>query len=236
MSPPPRRPRSCSGSRWLQAAPLAAAIGCAACGGVTAPRFPTASKLPDDDRQPDAIAVDLPSSPPPTRDATSAEQGIVALRSPLGVTAARDTVGAFFRAVVHEDMTELSSIVRSGATVEDARAGAARSHSTQEREALSWWRERFRKHEFEALSAHLVYRPSEIETYRTDQLEALPVRVRHSPQSGPDALQPSDIILRVPIITHSVSSERLLGDELFFWLRRVEDRYVIVHMAEPAPF
>jgi hypothetical protein len=207
-------------------------VAAAACGGPGAADFPTATELPDDDRRPDAIAVDLPSEPPPSQDQAQADQHIVALRTPLGMQAARDTVQAFFRAVVQEDMSALSKLLRSGTMVQTARAGAG---PTKEQEALSWWRQRFRKHEYDKLAARVLYRDGDIETFRSDRFGALPVAVRRPAPASRSSVPQTDLVLRIPIVTHSIRSERLLGDELFLWLERVDDRYVITHMAEPGP-
>jgi hypothetical protein len=211
------------------------ALPCA-CGGRGG--FPTASELPGDERRPDGIAVDLSSDPPPWRDRAESGDHIVTLRTPLSSGAALETVRSFFDALVNEDASALDKLAVSNAVVEDTRArrappggpSAAATHTL-----TSLWRERFRKHEFQGLSGGLLFREADITTYRKQQLDALPIAVRYL---GParDAVEPTDLVLHVPIVTHSVKNERLLGDHMFFWLRRDEERFVIYRMAEDLPF
>lgn len=193
-------------------------------------RFPTRSQLPDAERRAAGIAVDLSSAPPPARDQADTHQAVVALRAPLGLGAALDVVGEFFEAVHAEDMAALSDLVRPKTQVEDTRVGS----STKSHVATNLWRHRFQKRDYPSLTGQLVYRRGDISTFRGDQLEALPLNVRYL-ADGEDVL-PNDLVLQVPIITHTVANERLFGDELFFWLRRRGSRYVIFRMAEEVPF
>src|SRR6185503_3292684 len=97
-------------------------------------------------------------------------------------------------------------------------------------DAAAVWRQRFMKQEFQELASELVYREGDVITYHGDQIESLPLAVRYLvPTVQP---LPTDLVLEVPIATTSIKNERLLGDELFFWLRREGDRYVIYRMAE----
>ena len=75
-----------------------------------------------------------------------------------------------------------------------------------------------------------------MKTFRGEELEALPLNVRYLPAVRAEPAQPTDLVLQVPITTHTIKNERLLGDELFFWLRRDGSRYVIYRMAEAIPF
>ena len=45
-------------------------------------------------------------------------------------------------------------------------------------------------------------------------------------------LGPTDVLIRVPIATSHVGSDRLFGDEIIFWLRREGDRYKIYRTLE----
>ena len=56
------------------------------------------------------------------------------------------------------------------------------------------------------------------------------------PTGGLPAMADTDLLLRVPIVTGSVRSEQLFGREIYLWLRRSSDRYVIYHLVEPYPF
>ncbi len=193
-------------------------------------RFPTASKLPDGKRRPDAVAVDLASEPPAWQATSESKDGLMTLRTPLGVTVALRTIKAFLSAVVREDMSDMSAVLHPGAQVSNTRTGS----KSYAQNMTYMWRRRFQKRKFELLSNRLVYRSADVMTYRPEHLEALPVNVRMV--AAKQSMNPGDLLMRVPIATTSVRNQRLLGDEIVFWLRRKGDRFVIYHMAEDVPF
>jgi hypothetical protein len=230
------RERPASGARRTrQAWWLACTATWAACQPAAAPTFATATALPDRERHPDAIAVDLPPTEPPARTQGSTEQAVTTLRTPLGIDAAYAAVHAFFQAVIHEDMAALSALMQPGTQAQDLQGSlpATVATRTQSQEARSWWTQRFRKHEYAELASKLIYRDRDIETYRATDLGALPAEVRPSADVPGPAVTELDVVLRVPIVTHSLRSERLLGDELYVWLRPEGDRFLIYHLAEP---
>jgi hypothetical protein len=224
--------------RTLRTLP-AIALGAAAiagCSGAGSEPFRTAASLPSGERRPDAIAVDLPTQPPAARSEVQAGDGVVTLRTPLGTEAARATIQAFFRAVVREDLTALGAVISSATVVQDLSAAAGgQSGPGRTREAVNFWGQRFRQHEYGLLASQVVYRDSEIETYRPSELGALPATLRQASSAALVGLGEDDLVLRVPIVTQNVKSERLFGSELCFWLRRSGDHYVIIHLAEPFP-
>jgi len=201
-----------------------------ACQPTGATSFPTQSQHDDDERRAAGIAVDLASPPPPSRDRADSGDPIVALRAPLGLAAAHETIRHFFDAVYAEDIAAMSELLAPEAQVQDTRSGPnAKAHP-----ATTLWRQRFQKRDYPALSGQLVYRDIDVGTYRGDQLDALPLAVRYL--SANDEVRANDLVLHVPIITHSLRSERFFGDEIFFWLQRRGSRYVIYRMAERVPF
>lgn len=202
----------------------------AGCDGQRAAEFPTRSAHADQERRAAGIAVDLTSPPPTSQDRAQTKDTIVALRAPLGLEAAHETVDHFFEAVVAEDISALSDLVQDETQVQDTRTGA----TTAAHPAAALWRQRFQKREYQALSGELVYRDADVGTFRGDQIDDLPLAVRYL--SSNDDVLPNDVVLHVPIVTHSLRSERLFGDEIFFWLRRRGSRYVIYRMAEEVPF
>ncbi len=208
-------------------------LSCLAAGCIdkTPAQFPTANALPDDDRRPDGIAVDRTSEPPPSQSRAETEENIVTLRTPLGSQVALQTVRSFFDAMIGEDVSALSLIVMPNAMNEDTRS-ASRKRSLS---ILNMWSERFRKREYQKLATQLIYREADVMIYRSGQLAALPLaaRLRTSARTTGGA---NDLVLRVPIITHTVKNERLLGDEVFFWLERREGSFVIAQTAESVPF
>lgn len=185
--------------------------------------------------------MDLTSSPPPTSDRAWSTDGVVTLRTPLGVDDARDAVRRFFDAIVGEDITSVTNLgswhpvegdpALDTATVE--LVGARDQKSEQNLTTL--WRERFRKHDYAMLSERAVYRDADMRAFRAFQQDALPVAARYA-TSARAQIDESDIILQVPIVTHSIKNERLLPDQVFFWLRRDLDRYVIYRVLERVTF
>jgi ketosteroid isomerase-like protein len=213
-----------------------AASGAAGCSGSGAEAFRTAAALPSAGRRPDAVAVDLPTEPPATRERAEAADGAVTLRTPLGVEAARATVRTFFRAIAQEDLNALGAVLSPQAMVQDLSGGAAGvAGPGRTREAINFWGQRFRQHEYGLLASQVIYRDADVETYRAGEADALPNAVRQAASTALGTLAEGDLVLRVPVVTHSIGSERLLGTELCFWLRRSGDHYLIIHLAEPFP-
>ena len=197
---------------WLIAAALT--------GGCTAshpPRFESAAALPDEPRKPDGIAVDLTSEPPATRDGAQSEDELVTLRAPLSIDAAHETVREFFSAVVDASLDGLNELLAEDAIWQQDTTGKRSEHSPELR---SVWSERFKKHDYKPLRLADVYRPSDVRTYRGNQQAALPIVARESTGSQDEEVRTTDIILHVPITTHTIKNERLLANEMYFWLRR----------------
>jgi hypothetical protein len=204
------------------------------CANAAAPRFESATELPDEPRRPDGIAVDLTSEPPAARDEGNSREPYVTLRAPLSVEAAHDTMRAFFHALVREDAAALIEI-----TTPTALSGEMGAKSSNRSDNLvGTWRQRFRKLDYQLLPLTGVYRAVDVRTYRGDQQELLPAVIQSS--GAPSAMisrddeerRDTDIILHVPISTHSVKSVRLLPNEMLFWLRREGDHYVIYRVLE----
>jgi len=184
------------------------------------------------------IAVDFPTVPPSARNAASAADRVVALQTPLGVEAATTALKAFFRSVLEENATALGVVVTADAVVQDLpEAGTVRAgQPTRSREALNFWAQRFRQRDYGRLAAELVFRESDVELFRAGLLERLPSLLGAVAAEKLDGMAETDLLLRVPILTGAVRSEQLFGKEIYLWLRRAGDRYVIYHLAEPFPF
>jgi hypothetical protein len=210
---------------------IAVALCLAGCASSASAQFDSAAALPEAERRPDGIAVDLSSEPPASVDDAESRDSIVTLRTPLGVAVARATLRAFFAAMVSEDIAKMSQVVDGGALVQDVRA---KPPAGQAIELTTLWRRRFGKREYQLLSPELIYREGDVMTYRSSEIDALPLSVRYLPDVG--APMPTDLVLHVPIVTHTINNERYLGDDVFFWLRREGERFMIVRMAEDLPF
>jgi hypothetical protein len=218
--------RSSTASDLARLAPVAllallvGPAGCASTGGLG----------PDDPervrRRPDGVAIDPVSAPPPPRDHAEAADGLVTLRTPLGVDRAIATVADFFHKIVLADGEGLDALFTRDALAVTSLAPGGGGGQTPP--AIQLWQARFRKLDYRRLAGELVYREPELDIYRADDArEALfPAAIR------PDQLGDNDVVVRVPILLPHVGADRLFGDEMILWLRRDGDRYRIYRILE----
>lgn len=155
---------------------------------------------------------------PEPADSAPTEAGLVVLASPPDPTRARETVRRFFSAVVREAAEDLERLVAPDAWVE---TGA------QRQPVRGFWRARFAQLDYGELGREVVYRDSELETFRPWDLERM--------GSGRPALgeaRQGDLVVRAKIRLSWKGRTRLFGDELVFLLRPDGDRFVIAEIAE----
>jgi len=200
-------------------------LGLPACGSPGA--LPDAASPPR--RKPDGVAIDLISAPPPARDRAEAADGLVTLRTPLGVDRAVAAVEELFRKIVVEDGDGLESLFTRDALQLSTAAPTAGPGQTPQ--ALNFWQARFRKLDYTRLAGELVYREAELQIFRAeDAVDAPPhPAIRADVLAG---LTGNDVVVRVPILTPRVGADRLFGEELVLWLRRDGDRYRISRVLE----
>jgi len=198
-----------------------------ACSPPSSAVFPTLD--PKSANEPTGSTSDRSSAMVPTTDSAPASATVMALRTPLGEKAAMATVAAFFRAVTGEDHARLSEVTDGHANLHDLRPRGR----TLPYHAGHVWRGRFRKRPYEKLASRLVYRPSDTRIFDSQRYSHLPHKLRSRVKSS---LRGRDLVLKVPIVVHTLNGQRYLPDEITFWLQRREDRYVIVQMAEIFPF
>jgi hypothetical protein len=177
-------------------------------------------------RHPDGVAIDPISAPPPPRDRATVGEGLVTLRTPLGVDRALATVDELFRKIVLEDSEGLEAVFTPQAvSVTSAPPGGGPPGSAN---ALPFWQGRFRRLDYTKLAGEPLYREAEIQIFRPDDTpDALP----HS-AVRPESLGENDVVLRVPVLTTRIGAERLFGDELVLWMRRDGERYRIYRVLE----
>ncbi len=202
------------------------ALGLASQGCASRALFPTASEIEQDRRRPDGVAIDPTSLPPEANDAVEVEAGLVSLRTPLGVERAIATVSELFQKVSLEDPDIESLFSR------DALAVTSSSGSGQLPPAALFWQQRFRRLDYTRLAGETIFRESELEIYRADDTLATPPH----PAIRLEALNPGDVVIRAPILTARVGTDRLFGDEIVFWLRREGDIYKIYRVLEDFQF
>lgn len=199
-----------------------------ACGAVGPPAFATSSELQDAPRRPDGVAIDPASATPDARDRAAAGDGMVTLRSPLGVELAMEMVGEFFTKVVLEDEDGLEALFTRDAIAVNGGGSGSMGAMGQTPSAALFWEQRFRKLDYGKLAGEVVYREAELEIYRADDvLEAPPHRAIRT-----DSLNDNDMVIRAPVVTARSGQERLFGEEIVFWLRRDGERYRIFRILE----
>jgi hypothetical protein len=222
MIPPSRTcsPVFFAGVVYVAGAVLTGAVGCASSGSL-GPLDADKAR-----RHPDGVAIDPISGPPAARDRASVSEGLVALRTPLGVDRALATIEELFRKVVIEDGEGLDALfTRDAVSVNGA---APNGGPGQTPSALLLWQGRFRKLDYTKLAGEPIYREAELQIFRPDDtVEAIP-----HPTVHPEALGENDVVVRVPILTTRIGAERLFGDELILWMRRDGERYRIYRVFE----
>jgi hypothetical protein len=196
------------------------------CGASSGQALVTASDLPEQRRRPDGVAVDPTSTPPTAKDVATTTDGLVTLRTPVGLEQAFAAVQTFFQAVVAEDADLLGTVLtRDALNTNPALAGGGPGGSPS---ASLFWAHRFRRLDYTKLSGEVIYHENDLEVYRGgDEFGTSP-----HPAVRTDALGPTDIVLRVPIATPRMGTERLLGDEILIWLRRTGNEYKIYRLFE----
>ncbi len=186
----------------------------------------TASKLPEERRRPDGVAVDPSSAPPAPQDSASTTTGLVTLRTPVGIDQAFSTIQKFFQAVVTEDGDQLGNLLTRDALITNP--SLVQSGSPSSPSAALFWAHRFRKLDYTKLAGEAIYHENDLEVYRAGDEQALAPH----PSVRTDALNTGDVVIRVPIATARIGTERFLGDEILVWLRRTGHEYKIYRLLE----
>lgn len=192
----------------------------------SAPSFRTASTLETGRRKPDGVAIDPASNPPPAGDRAQSSDGLVTLRTPLGVDRALLALNELVRVILVEDSDGLDALFTRDAlavTTNAPHAGAGQTPS-----ATLWWKQRFHRLDYTRLGGEPILRESELTIYRKgDVLDAPP-----HPAIRLEALGDDDVVLRAPVVTTRLGADRFFGEELIVWLRRDGDRYRIYRILE----
>jgi len=196
------------------------------CGAQSNATLVTASELPEQRRRPDGVAVDPSSTLPSAKEVASTTDGLITLRTPVGLEQAFTTVQTFFQAIVAEDADLLGVVLtRDALNTNPALASAGPVGSPS---ASLFWAHRFRRLDYTKLAGEVLYHENDLEVYRAgDELSLSP-----HPSVRTDALGAGDIVIRVPIVTPRIGTERLLGDEILVWLRRTGNEYQIYRLLE----
>jgi hypothetical protein len=145
---------------------------------------------------------------------------VAVLQTPTDTALGLEIVRRFFRAVVEESPGDLDSVL-----ADDARASL---NGNDLLPASSSWRARLARLDYQSLDNHVIYRPSEIETYR--QVGAAPP-LRHAGPL-PRTITGNQLLLRVPIVAPRSGPTRLFGDEMWFLLKPGPNGYRIAELIE----
>jgi hypothetical protein len=207
--------------RAARAALCIALLVTAGCASRTrAMEIDTVDELPDDPRHAPGVAVDpAPELPAPLGSAYS-ENGIVVLRAPLPTDAAREVVREFFRAAVDEAPERLDQLVLEQAWIQ---TGAQASRQP----ARSFWRVRLTRLDYRSLAGQLLYRESEVETYRADDIARL-----SATRALPVTVGSEDVLVRVPLTGGRSGRIKLFAEEVLFVLRPQADGFKIAEIFE----
>jgi hypothetical protein len=199
---------------------LLVAAGCSAASPAVFPTGEDGPRL----RRPDGVVIDPESAPPAPRDRASADDGMVTLRAPLGPEVAVETVRELFRRVVARSIDNLSELFTQGA---QPISGVSGGYGIPDR-AWEWWRQRSGRLDYTKLAGEVLFREGDIEIFRaSDALDTPP-----HPAIRTDALDDTDVILRVTMLAGVNGTERYFGETIVFWLRRDGDTYKIYRQLE----
>jgi hypothetical protein len=146
-------------------------------------------------------------------------RGVVTLREPLGVEAARDVVRAYIHAFEREDVEGLGQLLTPDAgPLFGGRGGRGG--------LLEQWRTRMKNFDYGRLAGGEVARFDRIERFEYDELGAPGAPPR------PPEMKAGELLLRVPIATPRIGADQLFGDVVILLLRREESRLKIAGVAE----
>jgi hypothetical protein len=188
-----------------------------ACATNEPPRFETDVPDPNRTRRPAAIAIDRVTELPRAASRAETQEGLVVLKAPPDLEAAKLMVERFFEAVADEDITALSALVSSDAVV---LTGKTRI------DALDFWRQRFDRLDYSSQAAGAPMADLPLQTVAdVDRRGARELGLQAMPDSD-------DVIVRADLAPPKLGSTRFFGDQIVFVLEVSQDRYRIMEMAE----
>jgi hypothetical protein len=196
------------------------------CGAQSDPLLRTATDLPEQRRHPDGVAVDPSSAPPAAKDTATTSDGLVTLRTPVGLDTALASIQTFFEAVLAEDPDVLGSVLTRDAMVTNPTLAAQGPMGSPN--AALFWAHRFRRLDYTKLAGEAIYHENDLEVYRAGD----DVNLSPHPSVRVEALNAGDVVIRVPIVTPRAGTDRLFGDEIVVWLRRTGNEYKIYRLLE----
>jgi len=158
-----------------------------------------------------------PALPEPTNAGNTRDQWLV-LRTPAASELAREAVRGFLRAAVNEALERMDPLLAPQAVV-DTGSG--------KQPARAFWQSRFTVLDYTELRGQLLFRETDLQTFRAEDLARLPAG-----RKFPIELSADEIAVRVPIQISWTGRARLFGDELLFRLQPVGSGYEIAEINE----
>jgi hypothetical protein len=155
---------------------------------------------------------------PETSNTGSTRDQWLVLRTPLASGLAREAVRDFLRATVNEALERMDPLLTAQAIVD---TGSGRQP------ARAFWQSRFTVLDYTELRGQLLFRETDLETFRAEDLARLPVGRRF-----PIELAADEIAVRVPIRISWAGRTRLFGDKLLFRLQPAGTGYEIAEIDE----
>jgi hypothetical protein len=201
---------------------FSAAVGlcalCASC-AARAPQFATSTESPVEAkrRAPGVIEPRAEVLPNPARSGDAQDQ-LLLLRAPAAPELARQVVRSFLRAAVNEAPERMDALLTSQAFIDS---------SGGRQPARSFWRTRLAQLDYTGLKGQLLFRESDLETFRAEDLGRLPAGRRI-----PLELAENEVAVRVPMRVSSIGPTRFFGDELIFRLEPAGARFEIAEISE----
>ena len=202
-------------------APLLVALCACACAAPAA-NFETTD--PGAERPPrlaPGVAVDPVLRLPDASARGTSDSPVLVLTAPRRLSVARATVDRFFRALVAESPSDVDLLLSEQAQLDS---------SSGRQPARSALRSRFLQVDFSPLRGVPLYREQDVEVYRRRELESLQTERALPPDLGADQL-----FVRVRLNVSHAGKNRVLADEMGFFLRPEGDGYRIVSIREDTP-
>lgn len=140
------------------------------------------------------------------------------LRAPASSGLAREAVREFLHATVDEALERMEPLLTPQAVVD---TGSGRQP------ARAFWQSRFTVLDYTELRGQLLFRETDLETFRAEDLARLPAKRRL-----PIELAADEIAVRIAIRVSWSGRARLFGDELVFRLQPAGARYAIAEISE----
>jgi hypothetical protein len=208
------------GSKRCSRAIVSGAVAtlCVSCAAST-PHFATSTGFdPNATRRAPGVTEPRPASLPDPARRGEAQAQLLLLRAPAAPDLARQVVRSFLRAAVNEAPERMDLLLAPQAFIDT---------SGGRQPARAFWHTRLAQLDYTELKGQLLFRESDLETFRSEDLARLPAARRIALELGED-----EVAVRVPIRVSWAGRTRLFGDELVFRLQPAGARFEIAEISE----